>query len=87
MKVEQNMKQVNLGDMPHSADILKSMNDTLEADLKDVAATRQQIFDLNEKMQASQKAIVTIEMLSPTMCLSAAATTAEGAEKPVSGGQ
>lgn len=87
MKVEQNLKQVNLGDMPHSAEILKSMNDTLEADLKDVAATRQQIFDLNEKMQASQKAIVTIEMLRPTMCLSASATTAEGAEKPVSGGQ
>lgn len=84
MKVEQNLKQVNLGDMPHSAEILKSMNDTLEADLKDVAATRQQIFDLNEKMQASQKAIVTIEKLRPTMCLS---TSAAGAEKPVSGGQ
>lgn len=82
MKVEQNLKQVNLGDMPHSAEILKSMNDTLEGDLKDVAATRQQIFDLNEKMQASQKAIVTIEMLRPTMCLSTSAVTAEGAEKP-----
>ncbi|MGB5086635.1 MAG: hypothetical protein WBO09_19035 [Methylocystis silviterrae] len=88
MKVEQNLKQVNLGDMPHSADILKSMNDTLEADLKDVAATRQQIFDLNEKMQASQKAIVTIEKLRPTMCLSTSAPKpAESAEKPVSGGQ
>ncbi|MGJ0532018.1 hypothetical protein [Methylocystis sp.] len=83
MKVEQNLKQVNLSDMPHSADILKSMNDTLEADLKDVAATRQQIFDLNEKMQASQKAIVTIEKLRPTMCLSTSAPRpAESAEKP-----
>jgi len=83
MKVEQNLKQVNLSDMPHSADILKSMNDTLEADLKDVAATRQQIFDLNEKMQASQKAIVTIEKLRPTMCLSTSAPKpAESAEKP-----
>ncbi|WP_148276986.1 hypothetical protein [Methylocystis sp. SC2] len=82
MKIEQNLKQVNLGDMPHSADILKSMNDTLEADLKDVAATRQQIFDLNEKMQASQKAIVTIEKLRPTMCLSTSAPKpAESAEK------
>ncbi|TLG75119.1 hypothetical protein [Methylocystis sp. B8] len=88
LKVEQNLKQVNLSDMPHSAEILKSMNDTLEADLKDVAATRQQIFDLNEKMQASQKAIVTIEKLRPTMCLSTSApTTVEGAEKPVSGGR
>ena len=88
MKVEQNLKQVNLGDMPHSADILKSMNDTLEADLKDVAATRQQIFDLNEKMQASQKAIVTIEKLRPTMCLSTSAPKpAESAEKPADGGR
>lgn len=88
LKVEQNLKQVNLSDMPHSAEILKSMNDTLEADLKDVAATRQQIFDLNEKMLASQKAIVTIEKLRPTMCLSTSApTTVEGAEKPFSGGR
>lgn len=88
LKVEQNLKQVNLSDMPHSAEILKSMNDTLEADLKDVAATRQQIFDLNEKMQASQKAIVTIEKLRPTICLSTPAPTAvKGAEKPVSEGR
>ena len=88
MKIEQNLKQVNLGDMPHSADILKSMNDTLEADLKDVAATRQQIFDLNEKMQASQKAIVTIEKLRPTMCLSTSAPKpAESAEKPAEAGR
>jgi hypothetical protein len=88
LKVEQNLKQVNLSDMPHSAEILKSMNDTLEADLKDVAATRQQIFDLNEKMLASQKAIVTIEKLRPTMCLSTSVpATVEGAEKPVSGGR
>jgi hypothetical protein len=88
MKVEQNLKQVNLGDMPHSADILKSMNETLEADLKDVAATRQQIFELNEKMQASQKAIVTIEKLRPTMCLSTSVPTAaedyeSGERRPV----
>jgi hypothetical protein len=84
MKVEQNLKQVNLGDLPHSADILKSMNDTLAADLKDVAATRQQIFELNEKMQASQKAIVTIEKLRPTMCLSTSVPPAvEGADRPV----
>ncbi|MBI5011978.1 MAG: hypothetical protein HZC06_04085 [Methylocystis sp.] len=88
MKIEQNLKQVNLGDMPHSAEILKSMNDTLEADLKDVAATRQQIFDLNEKMQASQKAIVTIEKLRPTMCLSTSTPKpAESAEKPADGGR
>jgi len=88
LKVQQNLKQVTLGDMPHSADILKSMNDTLEADLKDVAATRQQIFDLNEKMQASQKAIVTIEKLRPTMCLSTSVpAAAESAEKPIGGGR
>jgi len=88
LKIEQNLKEVNLADMPRSADILKSMNDTLEADLKDVAATRQQIFDLNEKMRASQKAIVTIEKLRPMICLSTPAPTAvKGAEKPVSEGR
>lgn len=86
LKVEQNLKEVNLADMTRSADILKSMNDTLEADLKDVAATRQQIFDLNEKMHAAQKAIVTIEKLRPAICLTTLAPTpAEGAEKTVGG--
>ncbi|HEY8126211.1 MAG TPA: hypothetical protein VIF88_12435 [Methylocystis sp.] len=69
LKIEQNLKQVTLADMPRSADLLKSVNDTLESDLKDVAATRQHIFDLNEKMLASQKAIVTIEKLRPAICL------------------
>jgi hypothetical protein len=88
LKIEQSLKQVTLADMPRSADILKSVNDTLEADLKDVAATRQQIFELNEKMQASQKAIVTIEKLRPAICLSTPAPTAvKGAEKPVSEGR
>jgi len=88
LKIEQNLKEVHLTEMPRSADILKSMTATLEADLKDVAATRQQIFDLNEKMLASQKAIVTIEKLRPMICLSTPAPTAvKGAEKPVSEGR
>ena len=88
LKIEQNLKQVTLADMPRSADLLKSVNDTLESDLKDVAATRQHIFDLNEKMQASQKAIVTIERLRPAICLSTPIPRpAESAEKPAEGGR
>lgn len=67
-KVEQSLQQVSLADMPRSDEILKSMNDALETDIKDVAATRQRLMDLAERMDASQKAIAVIQKIHRTMC-------------------
>lgn len=67
-KVEQSLQQVSLADMPRSDEILKSMNETLETDIKDVGATRQQLIDLAERMDASQKAIAVIQKIHRTMC-------------------
>jgi hypothetical protein len=80
-KVEQSLRDVSLADMPRSEDLLKSMNDTLQGDMKDVAAARQRIFDLAEKMDASRKAMVIIQKIRRTLCLSTAG------EKPVNATQ
>ncbi len=84
-KVEQSLQQVSLADMPRSEEILKSMNDTLQGDIKDVAATRQRLLDLAESMDASQKAIVVIQKIHRAICLAQTpeqATSAAAQERP-----
>lgn len=78
-KVEQSLQQVSLADMPRSDEILKSMNDTLQGDLKDVAATRQRLLDLAERMDASQRAIAVIQKIHRTMCIAQAPEPASSA--------
>jgi hypothetical protein len=68
-KVEQSLQQVSLADMPRSDEILKSMNETLQGDMKDVASTRQRLLDLAERMDASQKAIAVIQKIHRAMCI------------------
>ena len=68
-KVGQELKIVNLSDMAQAADILKSMNAALQDDMKDVAASRQQVFDLAQKMDAAQKAMAVIQKIHLTMCV------------------
>ncbi|MEK8091887.1 hypothetical protein WOC76_05025 [Methylocystis sp. IM3] len=77
-KVEQSLQQVSLADMPRSDEILKSVNETLQGDIKDVAATRQVLLDLAERMDSSQKAIAVIQKLYRTMCF------AQTPEQPIS---
>ena len=81
-KVEQSLREVSLADMPRSEDILKSMNDTLQGDMKDVANIRQRIFELAEKMDASQKAIAVIQKIHRTMCIVTAREKPAAPEKP-----
>ena len=83
-KVEQSLQQVSLADMPRSDEILKSMNDTLQGDMKDVAATRQRLLDLAERMDSSQRAIAVIQKIHRTMCFAQApepSTSAAAQEK------
>ncbi len=80
-KVEQSLQQVSLADMPRSDEILKSMNETLQSDIKDVAGTRQRLLDLAERMDASQRAIAVIQKIHRAMCF------AQGPEQPTATAQ
>jgi hypothetical protein len=86
-KVEQSLRDVNFVDMPRSDDLLKSMNETLQGDMKDVAAARQRISDLAEKMDSSQKAMGVVQKIHRSMCLSNSGEKPASAarEKPANG--
>jgi hypothetical protein len=68
-KIEQSIRDVTLPDMVRAPDILKSMIDSMQGDMKDVAAVQKQVLDLAEKIDASQKAMVTIRKIHRTMCM------------------
>jgi hypothetical protein len=74
-KVEQSLRDVSLPDMVRAPEILKSMIDSIEGDLKAVANVQQQVLALGEKIDSSQKAMVTIRKVHRTMCMRQADST------------
>src|SRR5205809_3591196 len=67
-KFEQSLRDATLPDMVRGPDILKSLVDSMQADIKDVVAVQKEVLDLADKIDASQKAIVTIRNIHPTVC-------------------
>jgi hypothetical protein len=68
-KIGQSLKDVTLRDMAQAPEILKSMIDSIEGDVKGISVAQAKVLDLAEKVDASQKAIITIRMIHRTMCL------------------
>ncbi len=68
-KIGQSLKDVTLRDMAQAPEILKSMIDSIEGDVKGIAVAQAKVMDLAEKIDSSQKAITTIRMIHRTMCL------------------
>ena len=67
-KFEQSLRDVILPDMARGQDILKSLVDSLQADMKDVVAVQKEVLDLADKIDASQKAMITIRNIHPSIC-------------------
>lgn len=68
-KVGQSLKDVTLPDMAQAPGILKSMIDSIEGDVKGVSVVQAKVVELADKMDTSQRAMVTIRKLHRTMCL------------------
>ncbi len=68
-KIGQSLKDVTLRDMAQAPDILKSMIDSIDGDVKGIAVAQAKVVELAEKIDSSQKAITTIRMIHRTMCL------------------
>ncbi len=68
-KVGQSLRDVTLPDMAQAPGILKSMIDSVEGDVKGVSVVQAKVVELAEKMDFSQKAMVTIRKIHRTMCL------------------
>jgi hypothetical protein len=67
--VTQAFQGVVLTDMAQPPELLKSMTDSIDGDINKMSEVQKQIVDLAEKMQASTKAMKTIETIHRTICL------------------
>ena len=67
-KVGQSLRDVSLPDMTQAPAMLKSMIDSIEADIKGVSATQAQLVEFSERIKSSHKALVTIQKIYQTMC-------------------
>jgi len=67
-KIEQSLKDVALRDMAQAPEILKSMVDSIDADIKGISVAQAKVADVAEKIDAAQKAITTIRMIHRAMC-------------------
>jgi hypothetical protein len=68
-KIGQSLRDVTLPDMAQAPGILKSMIDSIDGDAKGVSVVQAKVAELAEKIDSSQKAMVTIRKIHRTMCL------------------
>jgi len=66
--VQQSFKNVTLSDMTQAPDLLKSMMETIEGDIKGASDVQIQAAGLAEKIDGSRKAMITIQKVHRTMC-------------------
>jgi hypothetical protein len=79
-RVQQAFREVTLPDMPQASEILKSIIDAISGDMNGVSAVQGQVVELAKSIDASQKAMTTIQRVYRTMCRKdqRAVTDAEG---------
>jgi hypothetical protein len=67
--VKQAFRDVVLTDMAQPPEILKSMTDSIDSDISRVSQVQNQITELSLKIEASKKAMKTIDKIHRTMCI------------------
>jgi len=69
VNVKQSFRDVVLSDMAQPPEILKSMTESIDADITRVSDSENQIVGLAAKMDAANKAMLTIEKIHHAMCV------------------
>jgi hypothetical protein len=67
-RISQSLRDVVLPDMAQAPEMIKSMIESIEGDSKDLAVVQAQVVEVAGKIDASQKAMVTIGKIHQTMC-------------------
>jgi hypothetical protein len=70
-KVKQSIKDVTLPELVQAPEVLKSMMDTIDADITKVSAVHEQTTSLATKIDASQKSIAVLQKIHRAMCMKA----------------
>jgi hypothetical protein len=68
-RIQRWVQDITLPDMTHAPEIVKSMIDAIEGDIKGVSAAQAQLVEFAGRMNTSQKAIITIQKIHRTMCV------------------
>jgi hypothetical protein len=68
-RIQQLIRDITLPDMTQAPEIMKSMIDAIEGDIKGVSAAQAQLVEFAGRMNTSQKAIITIQKIHRTMCV------------------
>jgi hypothetical protein len=66
--VEQSLRDVTLPDMTQAPAMLKSMIDAIEGDIRGISVAQAELVEFAERMNSSQKALLTIQKIHQTMC-------------------
>jgi hypothetical protein len=67
-RIQRWVQDITLPDMTHAPEIVKSMIDAIEGDIKGVSAAQAQLVEFAGRMNTSQKAIITIQKIHRAMC-------------------
>ena len=67
-RLQQSFRDVTLSDMAQAPDLLKSIIDTIEGDMRGVSVIQAQVAGLAERVDSSQKAMNTLQKVHRTMC-------------------
>ena len=81
--VEQAFKNVTLTDMTQAPEILKSMTASIDGDVAKISKVHEQISDLAEKMELSNKAMKAVTKIHHAMCMNEKAAAQSSAEHGV----
>jgi hypothetical protein len=71
-RVGQSLKDVTLADLTQAPNLLKSIMDNLDSDMKAVSDAEGQAAEFAEKMAASQRAMTTLQKVHRAVCAAAA---------------
>jgi hypothetical protein len=79
-RISQSLREVVLPDMAQASEMIKSMIESIEGDSKDLTVVQAQVVELAGKMDASQKAMVTIGKIHQAMCFNQRTDTVSDAK-------
>ncbi len=68
-KVEQTLRDVNLPNMVHGPEILRSLVDSMQAEINNIVTMQKLVVEFAEKIDASRKAMATIQEIHPIICM------------------
>jgi hypothetical protein len=80
-RIEQSLTQVAFPDMTQGPNLVKSMTDTIDGDVKGASEVQARLAALSEKMVSSHKAMGTLQKIHRAMCMSRPSTGTENKEQ------